>query len=172
MGTAMNKKELADIAGCRYQWLHKIDRDLEKDKKLFVPSESEPRKYDLAMFVRRWVEYNRREKEETVELSTIKAQHEKVKKEKTEIEVARMRGEVVELTAVERLWTNIASVVRGRFVGLPKKLAASLVMMENPDEIEEILDREVRDALNMIAQTPLPGGEYDLPGPEEDDEKE
>ena len=173
MGVAMTKKELANVAGYSYQRLYMLDRDLEKDKKLFVASEEDPKKCDLAMFVQRWVEYNRREKEEeSTELSAIKAQHEKVKKEKTEIEVARMKGEVVEVQAVDRLWSNIASVVRGRFVGLPKKLAASLVMIESPDRIEEILDREVRDALVLIAQTPLPGGEFDVPTSEEDDDRE
>ncbi|MBR6224322.1 MAG: hypothetical protein IKR02_01210, partial [Firmicutes bacterium] len=53
---SMTKKELATIAGYTYRRLYDIDRDQPPDRKLFV--ESEGGKYDLAVFVQRWVEYN------------------------------------------------------------------------------------------------------------------
>lgn len=165
--TGMTKKELAQIAGYTYRRLYDIDRDQPSEKKLFV--ESEDGKYDLAIFVQRWVAYNKQTTEqENEELSVVKAQHERVKKEKTEIEVARMKGKFVEIQEVQRLWSNIATIVRGRFVNLARKLAPALVMIDNPDRIEEIIDRDVRDALNMIANTPLPGEE--MQEPEEDDQ--
>ena len=171
MGTAMTKKELASVAGYSYRRLHDIDTGLPKDKKLFVRSEENEGKFDLALFVQRWVDYNKAESEtESEELSVVKAQHERVKKEKTEIEVARMKGEVVELAEIDRLWSNIASVVKSRFVHLARKLAPALVMIDSPDRIEEIIDRDVRDALNMIAETPLPGDERY--SPEEESEAE
>ena len=175
MGISMTKKELASIAGYTYRRLYDIDRDQPQDKKLFV--ESEGGKYDLAIFVQRWVAYNKNAAEqESEELSVVKAQHERVKKEKTEIEVARMKGEFVEVREVHRLWGNIATIIRSRFVNLPRKLAPALVMIESPDVIEEIIDRDVRDALNMIANTPLPGEESyqmskeDYQTPDEEDE--
>lgn len=153
---SMTKKELASIAGYTYRRLYDIDRDLPKNKKLFVASEDG--KYDLALFVQRWVEYNRAAvEEETEELDVVKAQHEAVKMRKTQLEVSRLEGEYVPVQEVERLWANIATIVRGRFATLARKLAPALVMIESPDRIEEIIDRDVRDALNMIADTPLPG---------------
>ena len=68
-----------------------------------------------------------------------------------------MMGEYVEIQEVNRMWGNIAAIVRGRFVNLARKLAPALVMIDNPDRIEAIIDRDVRDALSMIANTPLPG---------------
>lgn len=156
MGQSMTKKELASIAGYTYRRLYDIDRDLPKNKKLFVASEDG--KYDLALFVQRWVEYNRAAvEEETEELDVVKAQHEAVKMRKTQLEVSRLEGEYVSVQEVEHLWANIATIVRGRFATLARKLAPALVMIESPDRIEEIIDRDVRDALNMIADTPLPG---------------
>ena len=172
----MTKKELASLAGYTYRRLHDIDMEQPKDKKLFVKSEDG--KYDPAVFVQRWVAYNKASTEqESEELSVVKAQHERVKKEKTEIEVARMKGEYVELSEVHRLWSNIATIVRGRFVNLARKLAPALVMIDNADRIEEIIERDVRDALNMIANTPLPGEESYMPEgdaqtPDEEDEDE
>ena len=172
MGIALTKKELASVAGYTYRRLHDIDMELPANKKLFVPSEADSKKYDLALFVQRWVEYNKDSaEEENRELSVVKAQHEWVKKEKTEIEVARLKGEYVEITEVHRLWSNVVATVRGRFVNLARKLAPALVMIDNPDRIEAIIDRDVRDALCMIANTPLPG-EENCQTPDEEDEDE
>lgn len=175
----MTKKELATLAGYTYRRLHDIDLEQPKDKKLFVRSEADEKKYDPAIFVQRWVAYNKNATEqENEELSVVKAQHERVKKEKTELEVARMKGEFVDVQEVHRLWGNITTIVRGRFVNLARKLAPALVMIDSPDRIEEIIDRDVRDALNMIANTPLPGEENDLmpegdaQTPDEEDEDE
>ena len=169
---ALTKKELANIAGYTYQRLYTIDRDLPESKKLFVKSGADEKKYDLAIFVQRWVAYNKVVAEdENQELSVVKAQHERIKKQKTQIEVERLRGELVEIQEVQRLWANIASTVKGRFVNLARKLAPALVMIDSPDKIEEIIDRDVRDALTMIAETPLPGEENYQPEDDKDEEE-
>ena len=183
MDIALTKRELSNLAGYSYQRMHTLDRNAEKDQKLFVESEDTPGKYSLSMFIQRWAEYKERNAGEKKQgggideqLAVIKAQHEKVKKEKTEIEVARMRGDVVEIERVARMWSDIVTIVRGRFVNMPRKLAPSLVAMEDPDEIEEKIEREVRDALEIIAKTPLPGvagydplGRAESEGADEDD---
>lgn len=173
MNTAMTKKELASVAGYTYRRLHDIDMEMPKDRKLFVPSEMEPKKYDLAIFVQRWVAYNKQVAEtENEELSVVKAQHEKVKKEKTEIEVARLKGEFVPIQEIHRIWSNIATIVRERFITMPRKLAPSLVMISDPGKIEAIIDRDVRDALNLIANTPLPGEGVENTTEDDGDEEE
>ena len=166
----LTKKELATVAGYSYRQLHNIDMELPKERKLFVKGEGG--KYDLAIFVQRWVSYRTQAiEEETEELSKVKAQHEKVKKEKTEIEVARMRSEYVPLADVARTWENVAAIISNRLITLPEKLAPSLVMIGSPDEAEALLEREIRDMMNMIANTPLPGEEnYAVSEEEEQDE--
>ena len=72
---------------------------------------------------------------------------------------------------VSRLWLNIASLVQNRFVTLARKLAPALVSIDNPDTIEAIIDRDVRDALNMIANTPLPGEEKVAASDDEDEDE-
>lgn len=168
---AMTKKELAEVAGYSYRRLHDINTELPKDKKLFVKCEGG--KFDLAIFVQRWIAYRMDAvEEESEELSKVKAQHEKVKKEKTEIEVARMRSEYVPMVDVARTWENVAAIVANRLITLPEKLAPSLVMIDNPDTAEAIIEREVRDMMNMIANTPLPGEYNDLLPSDSEDENE
>ena len=75
MGVSMTKKELATIAGYTYRRLYDIDRDLPEGKKLFVKGEGE--KYDLAIFVQKWVEYNVAQEtpDDWEDLDLVKAKH-------------------------------------------------------------------------------------------------
>lgn len=171
----MTKKELATVAGYTYRRLYDIDRDLPKEKKLFV--ESEDGKYDLALFVQRWVEYNVHQ--ETAgngveDLDTVKARHEVIKAEKTQLEVDKMRGQLIDVQDVRKLWGDIANTVTQNLIHLPSKVAPMVRMMDNTEMIASIIDAEVRKVLNEVAETPLP--EYatgeDTSESEEDDDGE
>ncbi len=156
MSIALTKKELSNIAGYTYQRLHTIDQGLPRDKKLFVKSEADGKKFDLALFVQRWVEYNKAAaEEESEELSVIKAKHEAVKMEKTQLEVSRMRGEYVSITALAPVWSQIAAEVADRFNNLAAKLAPTLVMIADAEIIEAAIEREVRDAQSLLTSMPL-----------------
>lgn len=162
--TAMTMKELASIAGYSYQRLHDLELYLPKDQKFFVRSEADDRKYDLATFVQRWVDYNRQIiEEENEELSAIKAQHEKVKMEKTKIEVARLKGEYVSISAIAPIWSHIAKTVSERFNNLANKIAPSLVMIGDAEIIAELIEREVRDAQAPLSKMPLPDAFGNIP---------
>lgn len=155
MSAAMTKKELATIAGYTYRRLYDIDRDLPNERKLFV--ESEGGKYDLALFVQRWVDYNvNNEAADVDDLDTVKARHEVVKTQKTELEVARMRGQLIDVQDVKRLWGDIANTVTQNLIHVPSKVAPLLRMMDNTELIAELIGDEIRKALEAVAETPLP----------------
>lgn len=155
MSVEMTKKELATIAGYTYRRLYDIDRDLPPERKLFVAGEGG--KYDLAIFVQRWVDYNvHNQSNETEDLEAVKARHEAVKIEKTELEVARMRGELVDVQEIKRLWADVANTVVQNMTHLASKVAPMLRMMDNTQAIASLIDEEVRKILTDIANTPLP----------------
>ena len=169
MNTALTKKELANIAGYTYRRLYDIDRDLPEDRKLFV--ESEGGKYDLAIFVQRWVEYNvTKEAPEVEDLDVVKARHEVIKAQKTELEVKRMRGQLIDVQDVRRLWGGIANMVMQNLIHLPSKLAPMIRMMDNTEQIAAIIDQGIRDVLNAMADAPLP--DYAAEGDEEEESEE
>lgn len=170
MGIALTKRELANIAGYTYQRLHQINRDLPPEKQLFVQS-GDGKKYDLAMFVQRWVDYNTgRAETESEELSVVKARHEAIKMEKTGLEVARMKGEYVSIEVLAPIWTHIAATVAERFNSLPQKIAPSLVMIGDPEIIAEKIEREIRDAQSLLARMPLPSAERGTEDAEDSEE--
>ena len=171
MAQSMTKKELANIAGYTYRRLHDIDRNLPDNKKLFV--ESEGGKYDLALFVQRWVKYNvENEAGDEDDLDLVKARHEAVKMQKTELEVDKMRGQLVDVQDVRKLWGDIAATVTQNLLHLPTTLAPQLRMIENQEVISSVIDEGIRRVLNEIADTPLPDYAADPSGDEEREEDE
>jgi len=169
MSVEMTKKELASIAGYTYRRLYDIDRDLPQEKKLFVAGEGG--KYDLAIFVQHWVDYNvHNETVDIEDLDTVKARHEAVKIEKTELEVARMRGALIDVQDVKRLWGDIANTVMQNMIHLASKVAPMVRMMDNTEVIANVIDTEVRKTLADIAITPLPSYAADDNESEESEE--
>lgn len=155
MATELTKKELAEIAGYTYRRLYDIDRELPTEKKLFVQGEGG--NFDLATFVQRWVAYNVSKNTSTdMSLEDAKAVHEQVKIEKTQLEVERMRGALVDVNEVRRLWANVANTVVQNMMRLPSKIAGQIFMVDNMDVVTGIIDKEIREVLNNIADTPLP----------------
>lgn len=155
MGVSMTKKELATVAGYTYRRLYDIDRDLPEGKKLFVPGEGG--KYDLAIFVQKWVEYNvANETADVHDLDAVKARHEVVKTQKTELEVARMKGQLIDVQDCRRLWGDIANTVTQNLIHLPSKVAPMLQMQDNVEVITSIIEEEIRKVLTGISETPLP----------------
>ena len=162
------------MAGYTYRRLYDIDRDLPEGKKLFVKGEDG--KYDLAVFVQKWVDYNvaNEVSDDWADLELVKAKHEVVKTQKTELEVARMRGQLVDVNDVRRLWGDIANTVMQNLIHLPSKLAPMLQMMDNVEVIASVIDEEIRKILNELAETPLPdyAAEEEQEESEEDEEQE
>lgn len=171
MNVYLTKKELATIAGYTYRRLHDIDMSLPEGGKLFVKGEGG--KYDLALFVQRWVKYNVDNESETERsLDDAKMRHELVKTRKTELEVAKLEGRLVDVYEIRRLWGSVANTVMQNMIRLPSKVAPRLIMVGNVDLISGILDEEIRTVLNGIADTPLPEQAAANDMSEEDDDEE
>ena len=151
----MTMKELANLAGYTYRRLYDINRDLPPDRKIFVAGEGG--KYDLAIFVQRWVDYNvERVSAAADDLDAVKAQHESVKMRKTQLEVDRMEGSLVDVQEVRRIWGDIANTIMQSMIHLPSTLAPMVRGMENVEVIGNVIDTEIRKVLEGLAGTPLP----------------
>lgn len=170
MSIGLTKKALSDAAGYSYRRLHDIEKDLPAEKKFFQPCEGG--KYDLAIFVQNWVDYNveRHRDTSTMSLDDIKAEHEAVKMQKTELEVSKMRGQLVDVQDVRKLWGDTVNTVTQKFIHMPSRVAPLVLMMGSTERIADIIDAEVRRILNEIADTPLP--DYARDDTEEDDTDE
>lgn len=151
----LTKKKIAELVGYSYQTLYNINKELPDDEKLFVETEGG---CDLGEFIRRWTRFNVNDALDGVkDLDQIKAAHEKVKTRKTELEVSRMEGSLVDVGDVRRLWDDIANTVMQNALHLPATLAPMLQGQDNAEVIKAVIDREIRKVLEEISEAPLPG---------------
>lgn len=83
-----------------------------------------------------------------------------------------MRGALVDVQEVKKLWSNVANTVVQNMMRLPSKISAQVYMVDNRDLVSGIIEKEIRDVLNAIADTPLPDdanpNAYGEEGEEED----
>lgn len=156
------QKELAELVGYTPQRLIQINAELDEDRKLFVKREDG--KYDLKAFVTAWLDYKTDQIQEEAfggNLDAIKAQHEAVKKRKTELEVAEMEKSLVEADIVKRAFQEVAHNTQKRLMQIPKAVSARLIKRDDPAEIAEILEDEIRSALTQLGKTPVTGEAVD-----------
>lgn len=155
----MTKQELAELTGLTYRQLFNINKKLmeeDEDKALFVKGE-DAKKCDLAVFVQRWVDYNVEKCSASAEdLDAVKAAHESVKMRKTQLEVDKMEGSLVDVQDVRKIWGDIANTIMQGMIHLPSTLAPMVRGMENEEVITSVIDTEIRKVLEELADTPLP----------------
>ena len=157
----LTQKELAELVGLTDRQIRNIDKEQPDDKRLCVKGGGG--KYDAAIFVQRYVAYRVQKERESCEnensndLDVVRARHEVEKIEKTKLEVARMRGELVDVADVKRLWGDIANTVMQAMIHLPTTIGPMVQGLTNVEIINSIIDREIRRVLTEIADTPLPG---------------
>lgn len=169
----MTKQALAELTGMTYRQIFNINKKLvqeDESKALFVKGE-DAKKCDLAIFVQRWVEYNvERVSASADDLDAVKAAHESVKMRKTQLEVDRMEGSLVDVQEVRKIWGDIANTIMQSMIHLPSTLAPMVRGMDNVEVINNVIDTEIRKVLEGLSDTPLPA--YLLLQDEDDEEAE
>lgn len=166
-------RDLAEAAGYSYRRLFDINNALPANQKFFVKSEN-GKKYDLATFVQRWVAYCVQDatSDRGKDLETVKAEHEAVKKRKTELEVARMEGSQVDTAEVARLWAEVANTVMQNMLRVPTRVSPRITGMTDPEAVMRIIEGEIREVLEKISDAPVPVYLADGDNVDEENEEE
>jgi hypothetical protein len=76
----------------------------------------------------------------------------KAQADKTELEVATLKSELVLVDAVESDWLNHVSACRSRLLAIPSKSAFQIATLKEPDEIERFLKRTIYEALAELSR--------------------
>jgi hypothetical protein len=72
-----------------------------------------------------------------------------------QLEVGRRKGELLDASDVERVWTKALLGTRNRLLQLPGKLAPHMVGLTSPIEAQEIIRKEIYQALTTLAEDPF-----------------
>jgi phage terminase Nu1 subunit (DNA packaging protein) len=104
-----------------------------------------------------------------------RARHEKAKREKAELIVSVMRGELHRAEDVKDVMNDMIAAFKSRMMALPTKLAPILAGKSDIPAIQRLISREVHDALAELSEyNPqlMHEKNQDYVGMLEDDEKE
>ena len=110
--------------------------------------------WDLVETLHGYVRYLRdgmKGPEDTHEGRRERARLLKAQADKTELETAILRAEVIPADTVQHVWTQILGSCRARLLALPSRLAATALAAESFDEMESQARDLVDEALNELA---------------------
>ena len=81
-----------------------------------------------------------------------KALLDRAKREREEINLAKLRGEVVEIEAIANAFQTELVNLRQRLFSLPSKLAKPLAGVDDPAEIQDIIFKSIEEALHETVE--------------------
>lgn len=109
-------------------------------------------KYDLGRSVRAYIAYLENKKEDVVDKAKEEALWTKARKEKTELQVQVMKGELHRSADVERVMNEMLGNFRGKLLALPSKMAGRVAGKTDLTEIRDVLKSAVNEAMGELAE--------------------
>lgn len=78
--------------------------------------------------------------------------HEKAKREKAEIELAHIKKEMHKSDEVENVLNHMIMAFRSKILSLPSKVALQLTTIDDVNQIEAVLERDIHQALKELSE--------------------
>jgi phage terminase Nu1 subunit (DNA packaging protein) len=103
-------------------------------------------------YLRQISEAGTEKKEVKLDYDTERAAHEKIKREKSELQLKVMRGELHRSEDVEFVMTNIIANAKARLLSIPPKAAPMLIGYSNISKIQDILQKHIEEALKELSE--------------------
>ena len=150
---------LAELVGYSTRRLQQIDKTLDAENKLFIYKQKGG--LDPKAFIENWIKYQiekqmNEENKPKLVLEQVKAEHEKLKMEKTSIDIRQRKGELLEASDVVQIWSEIVIAMRNGLLNLGSALAPKLATETRPEVIKNKIDAEIRRRLEEISEAELP----------------
>jgi len=127
-------------------------RQLEKEDALVKINRG---KYDLKASVQRYIEYIKAQAEKTEEeldLTKEKTLLTRANRQKVELELQIMRGELHRSEDVRRVMNNMLGAFRARVLAIPSKTAPQLLSQTDLAVVQDIIKKEVYEALQELSE--------------------
>lgn len=105
-------------------------------------------KFDLRKAIPAYIDYQLNESDE---LKLEKTAHEKIKREKSELELKLMKNELHRSEDVEAVMTDMILRCRSRLLNIPSKAAPLIIGYKDVMRIQNVLQKQIEEALNELA---------------------
>jgi phage terminase Nu1 subunit (DNA packaging protein) len=112
-------------------------------------------KYDLKASVQRYIEYIKEQAEKTEEelnLTKEKTLLTRANRQKVELELQIMQGELHRSEDVRRVMNNMLGAFRARVLAIPSKAAPQLLAQTDLAVVQDIIKKEVYEALQELSE--------------------
>lgn len=141
MANIVKSKELAEILAITTRRVNQLVKEgvLEKDGKGC---------FDLTRAVPAYITYATLENDELRQEKTL---HERAKRQAAELKLGKLRNQLHDADDVKRVMTHMLITFRNRILGIPSKTAPLLIGRSSIGEIQQVLNKEVYDALTELA---------------------
>ena len=112
------------------------------------------RKYNLAPCIKEYIAYKLKPTNGVgeIDLEKEKAEHERAKKEISQLKLRKMKGEVHEAVYVELYWNEMLLNFANKLETIPSKIAVQVVGETDVQRIIKLLDDSIEEALNELAR--------------------
>lgn len=112
--------------------------------------------YELVPTIKAYVNYikvgiDAEEGSDKANLDKEKYLHEKAKREKAELILGEMKGELHDAAIVEEVMSDMLSNFRSKLLSIPSKTAPILLGINDIPEIQEILEEKIFEALQELS---------------------
>ncbi|WP_305142490.1 hypothetical protein [Geobacillus thermoleovorans] len=144
----VSTSEIAEIFGLSDRRI----RQLEKEEALVKISRG---KYDLKASVQRYIMFIKEQAEKTEEeldLTKEKTLLTRANRQKVELELQIMRGELHRSEDVRRVMNDMLSAFRARVLAIPSKTAPRLLAQTDLAVVQDIIKKEVYEALQELSE--------------------
>lgn len=115
-------------------------------------------RYDLQDSLKKYIAFLRAAASAEVDSSKVKENldyekflHERAKREKAELELAHIKGELHHSADVEKVMNDMLGAFRSKLLALPAKLAPLLIAQNTVATIQDMLQNEIYEALNELS---------------------
>ena len=137
------------------KFLNLTERRVQQLARDGIIPKAEKGKYDLVRSVQRYVQYlqDRAYGNPDAPRDTHheRARLIKAQADKTELEVAALRNQLIPIETIEHDWMQQVSACRMRLLAIPSKSAFQIAALKEPTEIERFLKRAIYEALSELA---------------------
>jgi phage terminase Nu1 subunit (DNA packaging protein) len=111
-------------------------------------------KYDLAQSIHSYIEYrvgkNKPKDDDEIDNNVETALWTRARKEKTELEVKIIKGELHRSQDVKRVMNDMLTAFRQRVLALPTKMAPQLLMKDDVAVLKDLLEKAAFEMLNEL----------------------
>lgn len=140
------------------QWLGITDRHVRRLVEDGIIQTVSRGKYDLQDCVRKYLLYIRQQNQSSKSDKEVKldydiehAKHEKIKREKAELQFRVMKGELHRAEDVEMIMTDMIANARTKLLGIPSKAAALVVGYTEIPKVQSILQKIIYEVLEELS---------------------